>query len=135
MEITFQINQIEQVATKIINQKLEKIVLFYGQMGAGKTTLIKNMCLSLGVQNNTSSPTFSLVNEYITNKNEIIYHFDMYRIKNEQEAINFGFEEYIESGNWCYIEWPENIPNLIPDKFSTIKIEENNDQSRTITLT
>jgi tRNA threonylcarbamoyladenosine biosynthesis protein TsaE len=86
-------------------------------MGAGKTTFIKQLAKELGVMEATSSPTFSLVNEYQTNDNQIVYHFDFYRLKNETEALDMG-DEYLYSGNWCFIEWAENIPNLIPDSHS-----------------
>ena len=91
-----------------------KTLLFYGQMGVGKTTLIKELCKSLGVLDNISSPTFSLVNEYQTAKNDKVYHFDFYRIEDEEEAYDIGIEDYFDSKNWCFVEWPENIVNLLP---------------------
>ena len=92
-------------------------------MGVGKTTLIKSLAKKLGVIDATSSPTFSLVNEYQISNNQYIYHFDVYRLKNEIEAMDMGIDEYLYSGNWCFIEWPENIPSLIPEEHSTITIE------------
>ena len=92
-------------------------------MGVGKTTLIKCLSKNLGVNGNTSSPTFSLVNEYQTNDNQIVYHFDCYRLKTEVEALDMGIDEYLYSGNWCFIEWPEKIESLIPEKCTTINIE------------
>lgn len=100
----------------------EKIFMFYGQMGAGKTTLIKSLCAYLGTQDKTSSPTFSIVNEYSLAKGSI-FHFDFYRLKNQTEALDFGYEDYFYSGNYCFIEWPEKIPDLWPDSFIEIKIE------------
>ena len=104
-------------------------------MGVGKTTLIKEMAKKLGVVNPTSSPTFSLVNEYQINDNQFIYHFDVYRLKNEIEALDMGIDEYLYSGNWCFIEWAENIPSLIPDEHSIIKIEILPDEKRRLILT
>lgn len=101
----------------------EKIFLFQGEMGAGKTTLIKSLCLQLGMLENVSSPTYSLVNEYVFPEGKI-FHFDFFRIKNELEAFDLGFEEYLTSGDYCFIEWPEMIPNLWPDSFLEIKIIE-----------
>src|ERR1700710_1617150 len=91
----------------------QNIFLFYGDMGAGKTTLIRSLCKQLGTVDNVASPTFSIVNEYkAPNKN--IYHFDFYRLKTQTEALDMGFEEYLYSGNYCFIEWPEKIPDLLP---------------------
>lgn len=101
----------------------EKILLFQGEMGAGKTSLIKSICLQLGMLENVSSPTYSLVNEYVYSHGKI-FHFDFFRIKNESEAFDLGFEEYLTSGDYCFIEWPEMIPNLWPDSFIEIKIIE-----------
>lgn len=123
MEIVFTIEQLESVANKIIAQQPPKVVIFHGEMGVGKTTLIKQLCKSLGVVSTTSSPTFSLVNEYQTNDNQIVYHFDCYRLKTEVEALDMGIDEYLYSGNWCFIEWPEKIESLIPEKCTTINIE------------
>lgn len=92
-------------------------------MGAGKTTFIKSLSKLLGVNDTMSSPTFSLVNEYQTSQNQKIFHFDVYRIKSEDEALDMGIEEYLYSGNWCFIEWSEKIPNLIPDEHSLITIK------------
>lgn len=100
---------------------LYKIFAFYGEMGAGKTTLIKNICNFLEVKDNVSSPTYSLVNEYETLKGDLIYHFDFYRIKNKQEALDMGCEEYFYSNNLCLIEWPEMLGEILPE--SHIKID------------
>jgi tRNA threonylcarbamoyladenosine biosynthesis protein TsaE len=109
----------------------EKIFLLQGEMGAGKTSLIKSICLQLGMLENVSSPTYSLVNEYVYPHGKI-FHFDFFRIKNESEAFDLGFEEYLTSGDYCFIEWPEMIPNLWPDSFIEIKIIENETGARKI---
>ena len=111
------------------------IRLFIGQMGAGKTTLIKAICEELQVLDEVSSPTFSIVNEYLTADDKTLYHFDFYRLEEEEEAYNIGVEEYFYSGNICMIEWPERVEGLLPDEFLRIDISENADQSRTIKLT
>jgi len=123
MQIKFTIEQLESVAQQIIAQQPNKVILFHGEMGVGKTTLIKQLCKELGVLDATSSPTFSLVNEYETTTNQIVYHFDFYRLKNEMEALDMGADDYFYSGNWCFIEWAEKIPNLIPEHHSVITIE------------
>ncbi|TJZ60474.1 tRNA (adenosine(37)-N6)-threonylcarbamoyltransferase complex ATPase subunit type 1 TsaE [Sphingobacterium olei] len=109
----------------------ERIFLFYGQMGAGKTTFINELCLVLGVHDHTSSPTFSIVNEYHSD-NGPLYHFDFYRLKNESEAFDLGYEEYFYSGNYCFVEWSEKIPNLLPESYVTVEIKVSENQHRTI---
>jgi len=99
-------------------------VAFEGEMGAGKTTLIRFICAELGVQDEVSSPTFSLVNEYLTARKETIYHFDLYRLNTPEEALGFGIEEYLDSGKLCLIEWPGNLGEYLPSDASRIKIED-----------
>ena len=123
MKIEFSINDINKVASLILAENLHKVIVFNGEMGVGKTTLIKQLCLNLGVDQATSSPTFSLVNEYIYDENQKIYHFDLYRLKSENEALDFGIDEYLYSNNWCFIEWADKIPNLLPNPHSVITIE------------
>lgn len=123
MNIVFSLDQIQEAAEQIIAQKPKKIILFNGEMGVGKTTLIKQLCKSLGVEDATSSPTFSLVNEYYTSSNQIVYHFDFYRLNKETEALDMGVDDYLYSGNWCFIEWSEKIASLIPDEHSVVTIE------------
>ncbi len=123
MEVVFSLEEIDNVAQIILAQNPNKVILFNGNMGVGKTTLIKSLSQKLGVIGNTSSPTFSLVNEYQTHDNQIVYHFDCYRLKTEVEALDMGIDDYLYSGNWCFIEWPEKIESLIPEKCSTINIE------------
>ncbi|MGF1635921.1 MAG: tRNA (adenosine(37)-N6)-threonylcarbamoyltransferase complex ATPase subunit type 1 TsaE [Cyclobacteriaceae bacterium] len=112
----------------------EKILVFDGDMGAGKTTLIKYVCKLLNVTDHVSSPTFSLVNEYRTENGNTIYHFDFYRIKSEEEALDIGIEEYLDSGHYCFIEWPWKIASLIPDNYILIKINPTSQNHRTINL-
>lgn len=100
-----------------------RIFLFYGEMGAGKTTLIKALCQALEVEDTVSSPTFSIVNEYFGIKGRV-YHFDFYRIKNETEAFDLGYEDYFYSGDYCFIEWPEKIQNLLPNTFLRVGLHE-----------
>jgi tRNA threonylcarbamoyladenosine biosynthesis protein TsaE len=135
MEIVFTIEELDLVAQQIITQQPPKVILFHGEMGVGKTTLIKQLCKTLGVTEATSSPTFSLVNEYETTTNQIVYHFDFYRLKNEMEALDMGADDYFYSGNWCFIEWAEKIPNLIPEAHSVIRIELVEDGKRHLTMT
>lgn len=123
MNIVFSLDQIQEVAEQIIASNPNKIILFNGEMGVGKTTLIKQLCKSLGITDATSSPTFSLVNEYQIPSGKKVYHFDFYRIKQETEALDMGVDDYLYSGNWCFIEWSEKIASLIPEEHSTINIK------------
>ncbi|WP_338407232.1 tRNA (adenosine(37)-N6)-threonylcarbamoyltransferase complex ATPase subunit type 1 TsaE [uncultured Flavobacterium sp.] len=134
MEITFSLDEINTVAKKILEQNPNKVILFHGEMGVGKTTLIKALAKQLGVKETTSSPTYSLVNEYQTTNNQIVYHFDYYRIKNELEALDMGADEYLYSDNWCFIEWAEKIKNLIPELHSEISIAILPDGKRSLKL-
>jgi tRNA threonylcarbamoyladenosine biosynthesis protein TsaE len=109
----------------------EKAFLFYGQMGAGKTTLIGELCRQLGVTDNTSSPTFAIANQYNSPQGNI-FHFDFYRLKTQSEALDLGFEEYLDSGSYCFIEWPEKIPDLLPLHYIRIGITVAGDNSRVI---
>lgn len=103
-------------------------------MGVGKTTLIKEICKQLGVIDNISSPTFSLVNEYENTAEEKVYHFDFYRIEDENEAFDIGFEDYLAKNTWCLIEWPENVENLLPLDAVEIHISLQDNQQRNIQL-
>ena len=134
MEIQFKLDEINQVAQKIIAQKPHKVILFHGEMGAGKTTLIKALSKTLGVADATSSPTFSLVNEYEADNGDLVYHFDVYRLNSEAEAYDMGIDEYLYSGEWCFIEWAEKIPSLIPSEHSTVTLKVGKDGKRTLTL-
>ena len=100
----------------------QKLLAFYGTMGAGKTTIIKAICKVLGAGDIVTSPTFTMVNEYLTNKNETIYHIDFYRIKKVEEVFDFGIEEYFSSGSYCFMEWPELIGSILPPETVKIRI-------------
>lgn len=116
------VSELNAVAKAIISASENKrIVLLNGEMGAGKTTLVKEVALLLGVKENVSSPTFSIVNEY--EGDELIYHFDLYRLEAEEEAYDFGIEEYFDSGNLCLLEWPEKISNLLPGEEECLKVD------------
>ena len=134
MEIIFSLDEIKQVAKKILAENPKRVILFNGNMGVGKTTLIKALAKELGVMDATSSPTFSLVNEYEAAKNQLVYHFDVYRLNKENEALDLGIDEYLYSGHWCFIEWPEKIPNLIPEEHSVIHLSLTSDGKRHLTL-
>ena len=123
MDIQFLLGEIDTAAAKVLAYNPKKVILFNGEMGSGKTTFIKSLAKKLGVNDTTGSPTFSLVNEYGTFDNHVIYHFDMYRLKSETEAYDMGIDEYLYSGHWCFIEWAEKIPNLIPEAHSAINIK------------
>lgn len=123
MKIEFSLDEIHKVAHQILELNPEKVILFEAEMGTGKTTLIKALCKVLQVEDTISSPTFSLVNEYKATNGEPVYHFDFYRLQKEEEALDFGVEDYLYSGNWCFLEWSEKIPNLIPDKHTVIEIQ------------
>jgi tRNA threonylcarbamoyladenosine biosynthesis protein TsaE len=123
------------IADKLLQEFGEhKVVLLYGEMGTGKTTLIKFICKHLGVVDATSSPTFSIVNEYLTNENKVVYHFDFYRIVKESEVLDLGYEDYFYSGNYCFIEWPEKIPNLIPENTIGVNIKLDKENNRLISV-
>lgn len=100
-----------------------KVFAFYGEMGAGKTTLIRHICSRLGVIDNVNSPTFTLINEYNTSGGEILYHFDFYRIKTESEAFDLGYEDYFYSERYCFIEWPVKVQNLLPESIIEVNIQ------------
>jgi len=123
--------QINTIAKQILElTSPHKKFAFYGEMGVGKTTLIKALSLQLGVTDIVSSPTFSIVNEYQADENTKIFHFDFYRIENEKEAYDMGYEEYFFSNAYCFIEWPEKIPNLIEEDMVKIKMSVEGNKRR-----
>lgn len=119
-------------AHELLKATQQRVWLMNGEMGAGKTTLTKALCEALGVEGTMSSPTFSIVNEYQAKNKEIIYHFDFYRLKNETEAMDIGVEEYLDSGHYCFLEWPDKIINLIPPDHFEVKIKAHTATTRTI---
>jgi tRNA threonylcarbamoyladenosine biosynthesis protein TsaE len=133
MEITYHLDDIDLVAEVILSHFSSKTVLLYGDMGVGKTTLIKSVVKALGSEDIANSPTFAIVNEYKTPK-DTIYHFDLYRIENEEEALNFGMDDYLSSKAWMFIEWPDKILNLLPNDVTIVTIQMNEDNSRTLKL-
>ena len=134
LEIIYNIENINEIARRLINNLNTKTLLFYGDMGVGKTTLIKALIKALGSNDEVSSPTFSIVNEYETNDNQFIYHFDLYRIKEVEELYNLGIEDYLFSNNWSIIEWPEKVEDIVPINHDRIVIKLNPDSSRTLML-
>lgn len=131
LDITYSLDDIDSVSKQILDRVTSKTILFYGDMGVGKTTLIKSLVRSLGSDDEVSSPTFSIVNEYAI-KGHSIYHFDCYRIEDEAEALNFGFEDYLDPSSWVFIEWPERIQNLLPSDSNSIKISFKNEAFRSL---
>lgn len=134
MEKVYDINELDQTAIEIIQNLKHKIVLFNGEMGAGKTTLISKIIFQLGSKDTVSSPTFSIINQYQLNDNQIVNHFDFYRIKSQHEALDIGVEEYFYSNDFNFIEWSEKIPDLLPPYFTTISIEKIDENTRKLTI-
>ncbi len=133
LEINYTIHDVDDVAKQLISHVSTKTLLFGGSMGVGKTTLIKAVVRVLGSFDDVTSPTFSIVNEYLTPE-ALIYHFDFYRIKDEEEASNFGIEDYLYSNHWCIIEWPERLQSILPEHADKIDLVLNSDNSRTLKL-
>ena len=136
--ITLQVNNISEIkeTAKLFLSKTKehKKFAFFGEMGVGKTTFIKELCEQLGVTDIVNSPSFAIVNEYQSANNEIIYHFDFYRIKNINEIYDFGYEEYFYSPNYCFVEWPEKIEHLLPEDFISVNIMEEENHKRKINI-
>lgn len=134
MKNNYSLEQLPDIARQLIEEVQGRILLFYGKMGVGKTTLIKELVKQLGSDDRVSSPTFSLVNEYLNREGESIFHFDFYRIKKEEEALDMGVDEYFGSGSWCLIEWPDKIKNLLPLNAVAVHLTENDDNTRKIVI-
>ncbi|MDW8287568.1 MAG: tRNA (adenosine(37)-N6)-threonylcarbamoyltransferase complex ATPase subunit type 1 TsaE [Flammeovirgaceae bacterium] len=129
------LTDLERVASEIVRlAKDEKIWRLEGEMGAGKTTFVSALGKHFQLLDSISSPTFSLVNEYRNSSGQIFYHFDFFRIKNEQEALDIGLWEYLDSGNYCWIEWASNIENLLPETYLWVEILTTNPHERSITV-
>ncbi len=133
LEVEYQIKDIETVANRILECSNSKILLFYGEMGVGKTTLIKTLVRLLGSNDEVSSPTFSVVNEYIGDKCSI-YHFDLFRMTSEEDVFNFGFEDYFDKEHYVFIEWPEIAINQIMTAYNIVSMRTENNINRTLKL-
>ncbi len=135
MEKNYKEEEIQQIAKEVVNSVTSKTLCFNGSMGAGKTTLIKALVEELGGENIANSPTFGIVNEYNSSEGSILgYHFDFYRLNNETEALDMGFEDYLYQDVWIFIEWPEKISSFIPEDSQNINIEVISPTERKITL-
>ncbi len=135
-KIVKNISDLPDLASQLLkNFPQQRIWAFYGDMGVGKTTLIKELCFQLGVTKGSASPTFAMINEYITEQNQLLYHFDFYRIEKIEEAIEIGFEDYLYSGSYCFIEWSEKIDSLLVETFLKIEMTINKEYHRKITIT
>lgn len=129
------LDQIDNVAKEFLETySNDRVIAFYGEMGAGKTTFIKALCKSLKVEDTVNSPSFAIVNEYHNAKDDIVYHFDFYRLKDEEEAYDMGYEDYLYSGHLCVIEWPEKIASLLPQNRLDLHIEEIDNGRRKLTV-
>lgn len=129
------LSEIDILANRFVeNMNHRKVFAFYGEMGAGKTTFIKAVCKILGVTETITSPTFAIINEYKKSDSEAIFHFDFYRIKNIEEAYDFGYEDYFYSGQLCFIEWPELVEPLLPENVVRVQITVQDNDQRLISI-
>ncbi|MFC4721932.1 tRNA (adenosine(37)-N6)-threonylcarbamoyltransferase complex ATPase subunit type 1 TsaE [Geojedonia litorea] len=133
MKRAFTISEIDSVARDLIPHFETKVIAFKAEMGVGKTTLIKALAKALGSEDVVTSPTFSIVNEYHM-QGDKIFHFDFYRLKNEEEALNLGIEDYFQSNHWIFMEWFENIPNLLPENLDLVTLNLEKNEFRTLKL-
>ena len=134
MQLTYTLPEITTIAQQILSHSKSNILAFYGDMGVGKTTLIKELSAQLGVKEVTSSPTFSIVNQYRGADDLVIYHFDCYRLEHPEEILDLGFEEYLYEGDWIFIEWPEKISEYLPEESTKVTMAHLSDGKRTVTL-
>ncbi len=133
--ITYTLDRIDEIANLLIQEANdEKVWVFRGEMGAGKTTLIKSLAKAFEVADSVSSPTFGIVNEYQTQAKGLIYHFDFYRLDDPMEALDIGIEEYFYSGNYCWLEWAEKIAPFLPERFFHIELALASEKGRIITF-
>lgn len=134
MEILYALEEVDKVAKQILENASSRTFLFYGKVGAGKTTLIKSLANYLEVTDTISSPTFSLVNEHVTASGEKLFHFDLYRLNDVEEALDIGMEDYLDSGAWIFIEWPDKVVSLLANTFHKIEITHQNSGQRLLKL-
>ena len=135
MEVIFTLDKIKEAVAKLLSASTAyKVLAFHGEMGAGKTTFIHALCEVMGVKDVVSSPTFSIINQYKTAGGQTVYHMDLYRIKDESEAINAVVEDCLFSGNTCLVEWPEKAPGIFPDDTLHIVITSVNDNTRKLQI-
>lgn len=131
----YTLEEIDQAAAWLLDAAgTEKVWCFVGEMGAGKTTLIKAVCKCLGIEDELSSPTFAIVNEYRLPSNQPVYHFDFYRIEDESEIYQLGVEEYFDSGDYCFIEWPDRVVDFLPDEYLKISVNLVGDNHRELSI-
>ena len=133
LTIAYSLNELNAVANQVLKSVKSKTILFYGNMGTGKTTLIKALIEALGSDDDVSSPTYSIVNEYSLSDN-VIYHFDLYRLKSIEEAFDFGIEDYLQTEGWLFIEWPELIKNHLDVEYDIIELSISEQNKRILTL-
>lgn len=135
MEVNFTLNEIKDTATALLKKaNTNKVFAFHGEMGTGKTTFIHALCEAMGVTDTISSPTFSIINQYKSTDGQTIYHMDLYRIKDEEEAMNAGVEDCLYSGNICLVEWPEKAPGVFPEDTLHIAISSLDDNTRKLQI-
>jgi tRNA threonylcarbamoyladenosine biosynthesis protein TsaE len=132
----YDLSQVDEAARYLLQHSGDqKVWCFVGEMGAGKTTLIKAICRELNVKDELSSPTFAIVNAYVNHSAEEVYHFDFYRIEDSSEIVQLGVEEYFDSGSFCFIEWPDRVVDFLPDEYLKINVKLVSDNRREITVT
>ncbi|TXD84147.1 tRNA (adenosine(37)-N6)-threonylcarbamoyltransferase complex ATPase subunit type 1 TsaE [Subsaximicrobium wynnwilliamsii] len=131
--MSYDLSQVDAIAKQVLEQCNCKVILFQGEIGAGKTTLVKALVGRLGSVDEVSSPTFSIVNEYLL-EDGAVFHFDLYRINSEDELLDLGFEDYINTNNWIFIEWPEKAFNLLPESWESILIKHINQDERALIM-